>query len=96
MIVDPPCKRVWCLFKPWRLFPIDHLSRVEWQVLVPVFTSLITWLEASTFTDKNAWTPLTDKTCKCILREVNEHGKCAVNNRLYQHPKGGCTHQERY
>ena len=40
--------------------------------------------------------PLTDKTRKCILREDNEHDKYAVNNRLYQHPKGGCTHQERY
>ena len=24
---------------------------------------------------KNPWTPLTDKTCKCILREDNEHDK---------------------
>ena len=45
---------------------------------------------------KSAWTPLTDKTCKCILWEDNEHVKYAVNNQLYQHPKGGCTHQERY
>ena len=42
---------------------------------------------------KNA---LADKTCKCILREHNECDKYAVNNRLYQHPKGGCTHQEIY
>ena len=26
-----------------------YLSRVEWQVLVPVFTNLIAWLEANTF-----------------------------------------------
>ena len=39
---------------------------------------------------KCAWIPLTDK------REDNECDKYAVNNRLYQHPKGGCTHQERY
>ena len=45
---------------------------------------------------KSAWTPLTDKICKCILREDNENDKYAVNNRLYQHPKGGCIHQERY
>ena len=45
---------------------------------------------------KRAWTPLTDKTCKCILREDNECDKYAVSNRLYQHPKGRCTHQERH
>ena len=45
---------------------------------------------------KSAWTSLTDKTRKCILQEDNEHDKYAVNNRLYQHPKGGCTHQEKY
>ena len=44
---------------------------------------------------KSAWTPLTDKTHKCILREDNEHDNYAVNNRLYQHPKAGCIHQER-
>ena len=41
-------------------------------------------------------TPLTDKIRKCILQEDNERDKYAVNNQLYQHPKGGCTHQERY
>ena len=45
---------------------------------------------------KSAWTLPTDKMRKCILLEVNECDKYAVNNRLYQHPKGGCTHQERY
>ena len=45
---------------------------------------------------KSAWTPLIDKTRKCILREDNEHDKYPVNYRLYQNPKGGCTHQERY
>ena len=49
MIFDPACKRVRRLFKPWHLFPIVHLSRVKWQVLVPVFTSLIIWLDANTF-----------------------------------------------
>ena len=45
---------------------------------------------------KSVWTTLTDKIHKCILREGNEGDKYAVNNRLYQHPKGGYTHQERY
>ena len=47
---------------------------------------------------KSAWTPLhvIDRICKCILREDNECDKYAVNNQLYQHQKGGCTHQERY
>ena len=45
---------------------------------------------------KSAWTPLTDKARKCIPWEDNECDKYAVNNQLYQHPKGGCTHQERY
>ena len=45
---------------------------------------------------KSAWTPLTDKMRKCTLREDNEHDKYPVNNQLYQRPKGGCTHQERY
>ena len=45
---------------------------------------------------KSAWTPLTDKMLKCIQQEDNECGKYAVNNRLYQYPKGGYTHRERY
>ena len=49
MIFALACKQVQHLFKPRRLFPIVYLSRVEWQVLVPVFMSLITWLEVSTF-----------------------------------------------
>ena len=32
---------------------------------------------------KSAWTPLTDKTRKCMLQEDNEHIKYTVNNRLY-------------
>ena len=96
MIFDPACKRVQRLFEPQCLFPIVHLSRVEWQVLVPVFTSLITWLEASTFIKVHGLHSLTKRVTKCILREDNEHDKYAVNNQLYQHPKGGCTHQERY
>ena len=49
MTFDPPFKRVWRLFKIRSLFPIVHLSRVEWQVLVPMLMSLIAWLEANTF-----------------------------------------------
>ena len=49
MIFDLAFKQVQRLLEPWRQFPIVHLSRVEWQVPVPVFTSLIVWLEASTF-----------------------------------------------
>ena len=46
---------------------------------------------------KSAWALCTDKLVrKCSLREDNEHNKYAVNDRLYRHPKGGCTHQERY
>ena len=45
---------------------------------------------------ESAWTPLTDKTCKCIMQEDNKCDKYAVNNQLYQHLKGGCTHQEIY
>ena len=41
---------------------------------------------------KSAWIPLTDKMCKCMLQEDNECDKYAVNNQLYQHSKGGCTH----
>ena len=29
---------------------------------------------------KSAWTPLTDKARKCILREDNERDKYAINN----------------
>ena len=45
---------------------------------------------------KSAWTPLTDITRKCILREDTERDKYTVNDQLSQHPKRGCTHQERY
>ena len=45
---------------------------------------------------KSAWASLTDKMRKYILREDNERNIYAVNNRLYQNPKGGCTHQEGY
>ena len=96
MILDPACKRVQCLFKSQHLFPNVHLSRVEWQVLVPVFISLITWLEANTLIKVHELRSVTDKMHKCILQDDNERDEYAVNNRLYQHPKGGCTHHGRY
>ena len=37
---------------------------------------------------KSAWTPLTDKMCKCILGKDNKHDKYAVNDLLLQHLKG--------
>ena len=74
MIFDPACKQVRRVFKPRHLFPIVHLSRVEWQVLVPVFVTLIMWLEASAF-NKNAWTALTDKRvsvcCRKTMKVIN-------------------------
>ena len=49
---------------------------------------------------KSVWTSLTDwcsKTRKCIaVWEDNEHDKYAINDRLWQHPKGKCKCQERY
>ena len=45
---------------------------------------------------KSAWTPLSDEMHKCVLQEDNERDKYALNIQLYQHLKGGCTHQERY
>ena len=48
MIFDLVFKQVRHLFKSRRLFPIVHLPKVERQVLLLVFTRLITWLEANT------------------------------------------------
>ena len=83
MIFDPACKRVQCLFKTRRLFPIVHLFRVEWQVLVPVFMSLITWLEASMFIKGHGLHSLTERVAKCILRETDERDKYAVNKLIF-------------
>ena len=49
MIFDPAVKQVWHLLRLKHLFPIVHLPRVEWQVPVPVFKSLIVCLEANSF-----------------------------------------------
>ena len=49
MIFDLAFKQVRCLFKSWHLFSIVYLSRVEWQMLMPVFMSLIAQFEANTF-----------------------------------------------
>ena len=71
MILDPACKRVWHLFKPRCFCPIVHLSRVEWQVLVPVYTSLITWLEASTFIKVHGLHSLTKRISACCGKTMN-------------------------
>ena len=74
MIFDPADKRVRRLFKPRHLFPIFHLSTVEWQVLVPVFTSLIMWLEASTFIKLHGLHSLTkhgSPSCEKTMNVIN-------------------------
>ena len=54
--------------KPRHLFPTVHLSRVEWQVLVPVLMGLISVvMEAYTFIKVPGFQPLT----KCI-RKVHQ------------------------
>ena len=47
MIFDPVFKWIQHLFTPQCLFSSVHLSRVEWQVPMPVFMSLIVWFEAN-------------------------------------------------
>ena len=78
MIFDPVFKRVWHLFKPWHLFPIVHLSRVERHVPVPVFTSSIVWLGKHIY--KCVWTPLIDKIISALMWEDNECDEYAVND----------------
>ena len=81
MIFDPALKRVWCLFEPQHSFPI-HLSRVEWQVLVPVdeFDSVVRGQHVY----KSVWISLNDwcsKTHKCIpVRKVDKRDKYAIND----------------
>ena len=63
---------------------------VEWQVLVPVFMSLIAYEFDSVVRGqqvyKSVWTSPTDgcsKTCKCTLvREDDERDKYAINDQL--------------
>ena len=64
---DLAFKQIRHLFKPPRLYPIVHL---EWQVLVPVFTSLIVWLEANTFIKVHGFHSLTK-----YLRKVHLVGR---------------------
>ena len=78
-IFDPAFKRVRCLFRPQYLFPIVHLSRVEWQVLVPVFTSLIVCLDANMYIKVHRLHSLTKHT-SAILREGNEHDNDWMSN----------------
>ena len=55
--------------------------------MVGVSTSVYEFVVREQNVCKSAWTPLTDKMHKCILREDSERDKYAINNRLYQHPK---------
>ena len=96
MIFDLAFKRVRHLFEPQHLFPIVYLSRVEWHLDASTSVYEFDNVVRGQRVYKSAWTPLTDKTCKYILWEDNEHDKYAVNDPLKQHPEGGCTHQERY
>ena len=94
MIFDPVCKRVRRLFKPG---VYSYCSPVQGRTAdastsVYEFDSVVRGQHVY----KSACTPLTNKMRKCILWEDNKRDKYAVNNQLYQHPKGGCTHQERY
>ena len=79
MIFDLAFKQVRCLFKPRHLFPI---VRLEWQVLVPVFTSLIVWLEANTFIKVHGLHSLTKHVCKVHPAEDNKRDKYTVNDGL--------------
>ena len=75
-------KQVQCLFRPRYLFPSVHLSRVEWQVTVPVFTSSIKWLETNMFIKMYGLHSLTKHVAKSIMQEDNKHDEYAVNNLL--------------
>ena len=57
--------------------PSVHLSRVEWQVPVTLFMSLIAWLEANMFIKVYGLHSLTTPS-KCIMREDNECDKYTV------------------
>ena len=72
----------------YKLQRIVNLSRVEWQVLVPVFMSLIAWLDANTFIQVHGLHSLTKYVSVSRLQEDNEGDKYDVNDRLYQHPEG--------
>ena len=82
MIFDLVFKRVWHLFEPQHLFPIVHLSRVEWHLDASTSVYEFDNVVRGQHVYKSAWTSLTDKTCKCILWEDNEHDKYAVNDPL--------------
>ena len=86
MIFDPAFKRIRRLFEPGCSFSIVHLARVEWQVLVPVFTSSIVWLEASTFIKAyglHSLTGVVKLAGKCIpVREDDARDKYSINDRL--------------
>ena len=79
MIFDAAFKQVWYLLKSRHLFPIVHLSWVEWQLLVPVFMimSLIAWLEANMFIKVHGFYSLTERISASCGKTMN------VINMLY-------------
>ena len=97
MIFYPAFKGVWCLFRPRHVFLSVHLSRVEWQVPVTLFMSLIAWVEANAFIKLYGLHSLT-KLSKCIMQEDNEHDEYirGKQSTVAKYTKGGCIYQERY
>ena len=71
MIFDLAFKQVQCLFRPQCSFSTVHLSRVEWQVSVPVFTSLIVQLEANMFIRVYRHHSLTKRTSSSCWKKKN-------------------------
>ena len=59
--------QIQCVFNPRHLFPCAHLSRIDLQMLMLVFTSLMAWLERPLC----LWTSLITKTLK-----VHHVGRC--------------------
>ena len=78
MIFDPAFKWVQ---QTLHIFPSLHLSMVEWQVLVTLFMSSITWLKANMFIKAYGLHSLT-KLPKCFMWEDNEHDEYTVNDQL--------------
>ena len=75
-IFDMAFKRIWRLFKPRPLFPIVLLSRIEWQVLVLVFMSLIVWLQANTFIKVHGFHSLTKRKGASCRKTTNVKIHC--------------------
>ena len=56
---------------PQHLFPIVHLSRIEWQVLVSVFITLIIGLEADAVKKVHGLHSLTKRVSACYGKTKN-------------------------